>query len=100
MQTLEQIISTLRQQGPVAEKQFYAAEGAATPDQLMRAAFSHLSNEDGYSYYCEVLDRCGSHPEESISASKIVAYEQARQLLIQGPKSRTQMEILLKQAGL
>lgn len=100
MQTLEQIISTLKQQGPVAEDQFYEAKGSATLDQLMRAAFSHLSGQNGYAYYCQVLERCGSHPEETMSAAKVVAYERARQLLIQGPKNRAAMDTLLDQRGL
>ncbi len=100
MDNLKEIISMLQQRGPVVEAQFYEAQGPATWDQLMRAAFAHISGEDGYSYYYHVLERCGCHPEEAMSQAKVDAYETARQLLVQSPKSRAEMDALLDKAGL
>ena len=100
MDDLTKIISTLEQRGPVVEAHFYEAQGPATWDQLMRAAFAHISGEDGNSYYYHVLERCGCHPEEAMSQSKVDAYETARKLLIQSPKSRAEMDALLEKSGL
>lgn len=100
MNDLKEIISTLEQRGPVVEASLYEAQGPATWDQLMRAAFARISGEDGYSYYYHVLERCGCHPEETMSPAKVDAYETARQLLVQFPKSRAEMDALLDKAGL
>lgn len=103
MDRLQEIVEELRARGTMRESDFKQSEGPWLKSLLIKEALQIISGEDGmlaYRYFCNVLLRCGCHPEDSHDEQRTVAFERARQLLIQGPVNRVTMEKLLTAAGL
>lgn len=103
METVQEIIAELRKRGPIDAAEFYRMEGPTPTTSLVRAALEMISGEDGWDghrYYCNVVKRCGCHPEEGASEALMLAYEKARQLLIAGPKNRAELDAMLDQNAL
>lgn len=93
------LIEELRRRGPIDEAEALRMEGPTPSQALVRSALELLSERpgwDGYSYYCDVLSRCGCHPEAGHSTRMVEAFERARQVLIRGPESRAEVEAILR----
>ncbi len=102
MKDVQEIIAELQRRGPIDETEFYRVEGPTPSPSLVRSALVKISGDEGlggYRYYCTVLEHCGCHPEEGASKALIMATERARQMLVIGPKNRTEMDNILKKYG-
>lgn len=100
MKNVQDIIAELQKLGPIDTAEFYRIEGPALSASLVRTALEKISGEEGwngYRYYCDVVQRCGCHPETGASEALMFAYERARQLLVSGPKNRTELDSILEQ---
>jgi hypothetical protein len=102
-QRLSEIFVELRVWGAIEADEFYQVNGKRPKSTLVREALELISGNDGfegYGYYCEVLERCGFHPEAEGEEDAVVdAYERARRLLIIGPLTRLQLDAMLDRAG-
>ena len=103
MKSVQEIIAELQRRGPIDAVEFTRMSGPVPTATLVRAVLERISGEegwDGYRYYCDVIERCGCHPEEGASEALRLAYEKARQLLVAGPKNRADLDAVLEQNAL
>lgn len=103
MKSVQEIIAELQRRGPIDAAEFSRMSGPVPTVSLVRAALERISGEEGwggYRYYCDVVERCGCHPEEGASEASMLAYEKARQLLVAGPKNRADLDAMLEQNAL
>ncbi|MFC6199109.1 hypothetical protein [Ponticaulis profundi] len=103
MKSLQEITAELRKRSPIDAAEFSRMSGPVLSVSLIRLALESISGKegwDGYRYYCDVIERCGCHPEEGASESLMLAYEKARQLVVAEPKNRVELDAMLEQEAL
>lgn len=103
MTTVRELIDELQKRGPIDFAEIGRIEGPVPSTSLVGLALEKISGEEGWNghqYHCNVVRRCGCHPEAGTPEEQILAYERARQLLVAGPNNRAELDTMLEQNGL